>query len=471
MAKKKSKVKPPKDQSAPTLPVTNADGFANALTGMGDRNHDKRLSTVFQAGRRLNDPTLTALYRGNGLSRRIVNLPAVEMTRNWFTINGDEDDRVLQKLETLGAQEVYTDALIWSRLYGGAVILVGLNDGMALWRPVNERRIRDIMFLKVFDRREVEVIHQSIPTDPTDPLFGEPTKYKITPITGGSQFTVHASRLIRFDGAKIPIRELYAHNWWHDSILESVYEQIRQMGAVYDSSEFIVNEFVMTIIKVDGMLDKLMQKGGDALLKMRLEMLDLSKHVKNTVLLDSKEDFAKHSSTVAGLEKLLDSFMMSVSSVTGIPVTLLMGRSPAGQNATGESDIRMWYDSVRSAQRSLLRPRLETLIRYCFAATGGEPEKWSVEFKPLWEMNDKEKADVYKTNSEGDDINIANSSLNPADSAMHRFGGQVYNPNPPTIDPDDLEEQDELAKIAEAERVKMQAQAEAARKEAEAQAE
>ena len=370
MAKKKSKAKgrklpaTTKADTAPTLPVANADGFANALTGMGDRNYDKRLSTVFKPGLRLSDSTLTGLYRGNGLSRRIVNLPAVEMTRNWFTINGDEDDAVLQKLETLGAQEMYTDALVWSRLYGGAVILMGLNDGMALWRPVNEKRIRDIMFLRVFDRREVEVVHQSISTDPTDPLFGEPTKYLITPITGGSQFKVHASRLIRFDGAKIPGRELFAHNWWHDSILESVYEQIRQMGAVYDSSEFIVNEFVMTIIQIDNMLDMNMKDNG-ALLKQRLAMLDLSKHVKNTMLLDTKETFAKHSSTVAGLEKLLDSFMMSVSSVTGIPVTLLMGRSPAGQNATGESDIRMWYDSIRSGQRAGLRPRLEKLIRYC----------------------------------------------------------------------------------------------------------
>lgn len=441
--------------------AAKADGFSNALTGLGDRNHDKRMSTVFRQGRRLGDTTLTGLYRGNGLSRRIVSLPAVEMTRNWFTINGDDEDKVLQKLETLGAQEAYTDALIWSRLYGGALILIGLDDGTELWRPVTPLRIRDIMYLRVFDRREVEIVHQSISTDPTDPLFGEPTKYKITPITGGSQFTVHASRLVRFDGAKIPGRELQAHNWWHDSILESIYEQVRQIGAVFDSAEFIVNEFVMTIIQIDNMLEMNLA-GNDDLLKQRLELLDLSKHVKNTILLDTKESFNKHSSTVTGLDKLLATFMMSVSSVTGIPVTLLMGRSPAGENATGESDIRMWYDSIRSGQRSSLRPRLETLIRYCFTATGGEPETWSVVFNPLWEMTDKEMAEVYELNARGDDLYIANGSVGSAQVASYRFGGQTYNPTPPTIPQDDLDEQETAANMAAEERERMAAEAEAA---------
>ncbi|MDK1020187.1 MAG: DUF1073 domain-containing protein [Candidatus Hydrogenedentes bacterium] len=463
MAKKKArsrKVEAKMDSTAPTLPVVKTDGFANALTGLGDRNHDSRLSTVFRLGRLLTDPRLTALYRGNGLTRRIMNLPAVEMTRNWFTINGDDKDVVLQKLETLGAQEAYTDALTWARLYGGSIILIGLDDGMEIEEPVNTERIRDVMFLHVFDRRDVEIVHESIPKDPTDPLFGKPTQYKITPITGGSQFTAHASRVVRFDGAKIPGRDLQANNWWHDSILEAIYEQVRQIGAVYDSSEFIVNEFIMTIIQIDNMLDTLMA-GNDDLLKKRLEMLDLSKHVKNTILLDTKESFSKHSSTVAGLDKLLDSFMMSVSSVTGIPVTLLMGRSPAGQNATGESDIRMWYDSIRSAQRTNLRPRLEMVIRYCFAAAGDEPETWSIEFNPLWEMNAKEKADIYKINSEGDQINVMNGIFGQEEIGKYRYGGAEYNATPPTLDMEDPD-RDAIKNLSEQETARMQAEAEAA---------
>jgi phage-related protein (TIGR01555 family) len=440
------------------------DGFVNALTGLGDPNFDKRKSTRFKAALRMNDRTLTAMYRSNGLTRRIMNLQPIEMTRNWFKITGDEEDKVLQKLETLGAQEAYTDGMIWARLYGGAVILMGLNDGNRrgqLWRPVREDKIKDVDYLKVFDKTDVEVVEGSVSTDPTDPLFGEPTKYKITPVTGGAAFTVHASRLIRFDGAKVPNRTLWEQDGWHDSVMMAIYEQIRQIGAVFDSSEFIVNEFIMTIVQIDNMLEMIMN-GQDDLLKQRLNMLDLSKHVKNTLLMDAKEGFAKHSSTVTGLDTLLDRFMMLLSSVTGYPVTLLMGRSPAGQNATGESDFRMWYDKVRSGQRTELRPRLEPLIRYIFKSLGGEPETWSVEFNPLWEMTEKEHADVYKTNAEGDNVYVMNGTLGSDQVARYRFGGQQYNAAPPTVEQDDLDDQENAARQAEEERAKMQAEAEAA---------
>ena len=456
-----AKIKTPPD------PVMRADTWINLAMGLGDASTDKRLATRYKASPVIPDATLTNLYRFNGLVRRVINLPATDMTRNWFKVNGDDDDVILQKFETLGAQSAYKDAEIWSALYGGSVILMGINDGRQLWRPVNEERIREVMYLRVFDRTMVQIIQNSISTDPTDPLYGEPTKYLVQPVTGGNPFTVHASRLIRFDGAKLPPSMLYANGGWHDSIIQAIYEQMRQIGGVYDSSEFIVNDFVQTIIKIANLQDMLVP-GNEDVLQARLNALDMTSHVSNTVVLGEGEEFAKHASSVAGLAELLDRFMMAASSVLGMPVTLLFGRSPAGQNATGDADIRFWYDNVGSEQNVELRPRLETLIRYCYKATGSEPETWSVEFNPLWTMTDDEKSKVYKTNTEGDAIAIDTGQVSPADIAKYRFGGATYNATPPTIEQDDLDEQENAANLAEEERAKLQAEALAAAAAAEA---
>ena len=463
MAKKKSRKKAAtKSTDTPAAKRGHSrqrqDGWGNVYTGVGGATTDKRQATRFANTPIISHPMMTGLYRGNGLTRRIISLPPTEMTRNWFTVNGDDEDVALQKLEELGAQEKYKDAMTWGRLYGGAVILMGLSDGSNLWREVNPKRIREVMYLQVFDRTDVEIDHMSVSTDPTDPLFGQPTKYKITPVTGGTPFTVHASRLIRFDGARIPNRSLLTNNGWHDSVMQAIYEQVRQIGGVYDSSEFIVEDFIQTIIKIENLLD-LINAGNDDVVKTRLNLIDLGRHVANTLLLDSNEEYAKHASSVVGLDKLLDRFMMAVSSVTGIPVTLLMGRSPAGQNATGESDIRMWYDSIRSGQRVELRPRLETLIGYIYAAAGKEPEKWSVEFNPLWEMTEKEKADVYKLNGEGDQLYISNGVVSPAQIGKYRFGGATYNATPPTLEQDDLDELENAANLSEEEKARMAAEA------------
>ncbi len=224
-----------------------------------------------------------------------------------------------------------------------------------------------------------------------------------------------------------------------DSVLEACYQHVRQLGAVYDSAEFIVEAFVQTVIKIKNLF-AMIASGNDANLKRRLNWLDMSRHVANTELLDSEEDYAKHSSTVAGLSELIDRFMMAVSAPTGIPVTLLMGRSPAGQNATGEADVKFYYDNIRSSQRNEFAPAIEPLINYIIASAEitSKPDTWSIEFNPLHEMTSTEQATLYKTTAEGDAIYILNQVLDPDVIGRYRFVGDHFNADPPSMDEDEF---------------------------------
>ncbi|MFQ8761936.1 MAG: anti-CBASS protein Acb1 family protein [Intestinimonas sp.] len=53
---------------------------------------------------------------------------------------------------------------------------------------------------------------------------------------------------------------------------------------------------------------------------------------------------------------------LDLSGASRIPVTKLFGRSPAGMNATGESDLRNYYDYVDTLREAKLRPILEKLL-------------------------------------------------------------------------------------------------------------
>jgi phage-related protein (TIGR01555 family) len=412
------------------------DGWTNAVTYLGDKNKDKRRRTSPKQFGRLPFDKLEALYRDHGIARRIIDLPADSMTREWFTLTEDKDDKVMQRLETLGAQDKITEAIKQARLYGGSLVLMGVDDGQFrtddddpdLTLPVKEDSIKSVNFLQVFAGvREVEVLTSSIDKSVTSDTCGEPLLYRINKILGGGSFDVHASRVIRFDGALVPRITKIENAGWHDSVFQAAYTQIRQVGTTYDSAEFIIQDFVTTIVKIQDLLN-LIASGQEDLLKKRINYLDLSRHVANTVLLSSEEEFDRKSSTVAGLGDLLDRFMMALSSVTGIPVTLLMGRSPAGMNATGESDIRLWYDKVRSDQNNMLKPRLEKLIRYLFLEDGGkEPEEWSITFNPLFQLTEKEKSELYKSTAEADAVYINANVLDPVEVAVSRFGGEEFN--------------------------------------------
>ncbi len=412
-----------------------ADNWTNALTGLGKKDRDKRRVTTFKQRGRFDASTLEALYRENGITRRVIDLPANSMTRNWFNISGDEEERVTQRMETLRAQFHVTEAVKWARLYGGSILLMIIDDGQFagdddpdLTKPVNVDNIKAINALVPFAGwREVQVDESSIDKDQSSPTFGQPLLYQVTPVLGGNTFDVHVSRLIRFDGELLPRQTQTENAGWHDSVIQAAYTKIRQVDTVFDNAEIITQDFVQVILKVADLANQI-ASGNDAYVKARLNALDLSRHVLNSLLLDKEEDYSKSSSSVAGLSELLDRFMMALSSVTGIPVTLLMGRSPAGMNATGESDLRFWYDKVQADQNNVLKPRLEKLIRYLFLEDGGkEPEEWSIQFNPLFQMTEKEKQDIYKGTAEADAVYIDRNVLDPSEVAVSRFSGTEFN--------------------------------------------
>jgi phage-related protein (TIGR01555 family) len=338
-----------------------------------------------------------------------------------------------------------------ARLYGGAIVVMGINDGQELDTPVKIAEdgkieaIKSVDWLTVFDRRDITVNSDQIENKIDSGRFGEPKEYTINARFGGEQFKVHASRVIRFDGAELAWTEYEANGFWMDSVLQVAYEHVRQLGAVYDSSEFIVESFVQTVIKIKNLLQMIASKQ-QGLLKQRLNWLDMSRSIANTELLDSEEEYEKHSSTVQGLDALLDRFMMAVSAGTGIPVTLLMGRSPAGQNATGEADVRFYYDTIRSLQRNEFGPAVEPLIEYIFASDDfEEPDTWSLEFNPLHEMTSVEESTLYKTTAEGDALYIQNQVLDPESIGRYRFVGDSFNATPPSMDEEEFlaEEEEE----------------------------
>jgi hypothetical protein len=145
------------------------------------------------------------------------------------------------------------------------------------------------------------------------------------------------------------------------------------------------------------------------------------------------EEFERAGAGVAGLGEVYDRMMMRLSAATGIPVTLLFGRSPAGMNATGESDIRLFYDYISSLQETQTRPRLEYLIELMLNATdgptgGNAPESWNFEFNPLWQESAKERAETRRLISVADTNYVNTGVLTSNEVAESRFGGETYSP-------------------------------------------
>lgn len=407
------------------------DGWGNILTGMGFRSTDKSRSTQFVGGFLFDEVTLSDIYRDEGFGRRIIDLPTDEMTRQWIEIGGDTDGEMLNELKAIDAQAKIRDLVRWSKLFGGAIAVMGLEDGGELDKPLNENSIKFIDFIHVYDRYRLSWTSTDLYTDPTNKKFGEVEFYTVDSLVDGVQFRVHETRVLKMDGKPIPDRAKLENEGWGDSCLQSPYDRLVALGTAYNNIGSIIDDFVQVILTIDGLGTMLSSKDGEQEVIDRLQLMDLTRSTFNTTVLDNEEQYTKHSSTVTGLQDLLDRFVLALSAVTGIPVTLLMGQSPAGLKATGDNDIRNWYDKVKSEQRELLGPVLERLITLIMlskesAFKGKILEDWTLIFNPLWQPSDEEIAKTRKLVAETDNLYLNTGVLDPKEVTDSRFGGDTY---------------------------------------------
>lgn len=404
---------------------SRSDGWANLLSGIGIKGRDKTAHTTYIADARLEYYELTQIYRGDGIARRIIDQPVHDMYREWFTLEGDTDGKIENTLRKLNAKKSLKRAQRFGYLYGGALAILGINDGGKYFDPVNENKIKSVEHIHVFDRWRVTLNTADLYVDPDLDKYGKPEFYNIVPIYG-APFRVHESRVLRFEGLDVSDQMRIQNQGWGDSVIQPLYNRLRGLGESYLSLENILDEFILGILTIDN-LQELIANGKEALIQKRLTQIDLSKHIINSVLVDKDEKYERIHATVAGLGDLMDKLIEAASAVSGIPIPLLMGRSVAGLSDAETGQIRFYYDKIAAQQEEDARPQLEQLIRYINIAEGNPlGEEWKINFKPLWQQTQKDLIATRLIQAQIDKIYSDMVAVYPEELGNSRFGGDQY---------------------------------------------
>jgi uncharacterized protein len=422
--------------------LSRTDGWQNLVTGLGDPQRDKRLSAgIFAA--RPSYGMLAELYRGSSTAARLVDRVADEMTRSWFdVVSGDDEgkdacEEMIQALQDLDTQPAMNWALRLARAFGGSGILIGANDGRKMIEPLDLDRLKSIDWLTVLDA--YELIPETWYVDPANPKYGQPEVYRITPLlAGGPTYhteppkigffaPVHETRVLPFHGVITTRWQARETRGWGDSLLARPFGTIRDFDATWESVASLLQDFSQGVFAMKDLAAAL-ASGKDTVVMTRLRMLDFARSTIRAAVIDAeKESFSRQQTPVAGLADLLRELATKLAADFEMPVTILMGVSPAGLNATGASDIRNWYDRIAAAQTRDLLPRLKRFLTLLWRAkkgpTGGkEPKKWKIVFKPLWQMSESETADLRSKVAATDKIYVDSQVVTPEEIAASRFG-------------------------------------------------
>lgn len=449
-----------REQAAPAAATRHdgeqrrGDGWINALTGIGLSTRDKRLAEgrlKFEVAL-LTQPQAEALWRGDDMGARIVETLPNEMLREGFLVSIQPDpearragetgrtkemeEALMARLEELEVRARLWQALAYERAYGGAGILLGADDGTRdLALPLGES-IRRLTWLNVLGPDELVPVKWY--ANPQAPQYGQPETYRIQPrtlpvsgeVVGDRQVEVHESRLLLFPGIRVSRQQTLENNGWGDSALVRVQQVLADYHQTWAAAAILLQDFSQAVLKIKGLAELIATNQDDVVIK-RAQAVDMSRSTARAVLIDAEEEFERKQTPMAGLPELLDKFANRLAAAADMPVTLLMGQAPAGLNATGESDIRFFYDRVRALQSTKLRPALERLVGMLLRAQDGptrgvEPENWSVVFRPLWQLSEVQHAEIRNKQADTDVKYIDAGVLSPEEVAVSRFGGDTY---------------------------------------------
>lgn len=412
-----------------------SDSWENFWTGFGTAR-DKTTAGTFNPNGRLTDVELTSLYHHDDIAGRVVDIIPREMLRQGFAVTCAADAAAAQtvgvRVKGLDVLKHVKAASTWGRLFGGALILIGADDGQDPRMPLDESRIRSLTFLQVYDRRRAQP--DTWYESGEDPKFGEPKTYRLTNYRTGSVSFVHESRVIRFGGATTGDYERWQNLGWDYSVLQRPYEAIRQFAQIYKAAELLMTDASQGVFKMRGLLS-MIAAGQLKDLQTRAQFLDMSRSLARAIMLDAdgNESFDKIQTSFAGVGEMLDRAANRLSAATEIPVTRLMGQAPAGLAATGAGDTRSWYDTVQADREVDLKPRLVHLVRLIAISERLGDRVFGVVFAPLWQETPKERADRLKVEADTAAVWITNEVLSPEEVAIAQFSGPE--PQPYKIDP------------------------------------
>ena len=428
------------------------DRLMNAVANLGTPR-DKASSSVYVPATMTYQELLNA-YRGAWLPRKIVDIPALDATRKWRNWQGSADEiTALEAEETrLQYREKVRKAKTAARLFGGSALYIGTGDANQSL-PLDLGRIGrgGLRYLTPLAMRHLTA--GEIERDPVAEGFGRPRDYTLT-TSGRETVTIHPSRLALFYGAEIPGDGEWLGEGWGDSSLIAVMDAVRHADSTSANVASLVFEAKIDVISIPGLSEMLSDARGESALATRLTAAASMKGINGTVVIDGEESYEQKSASFGTLPEVMDRFYQAVAGAADIPMTRLFGMSPAGLNATGDGDLKNYYDRIQAMQQLELQPAMATLDEALIrSALGTRPPELHYVWASLWQTSEKERADIGKITAEtvkvlkesglfpgevlskaGSNALIEGGALPGLEAAIEEFGLEV-----PEDDPNDLE--------------------------------
>lgn len=356
-------------------------------------------------------------YRGSWIIGKSIDIPAEDMTRAGIDIVTNKGAEKIQELKVqMSRLKIWYSLcklLKWGKLYGGACGVLQIS-GQDPATPLDLETVGEDSFkgIVVYDRWQLyPVLSEVIDSGPD---MGLPKYYDIVlgmnlndpghdfsgeQKTATGRVRVHHSRCIRAIGHELPFYQAITEMMWGESVVERMWDRLIEYDDLVAATGGLVNRAQLRTVGIDGFREVL-AVGGPAqeALISQFEYMRQFQSNEGITLLDKLDMFASNSYSFGGLSDVWREFKQEMGGGFDIPLVRLFGQTPGGLNATGDSDLRLYYDGINSKQEFDLRNPVEMILKCMWRSMYGKsvPKDLVFTFTPLWQLSAKEKADLAK---------------------------------------------------------------------------
>lgn len=340
---------------------------------------------------------------------------ADEMTRNWIEVKstkeGDPDiDLMEDALQKYDVKRLIHEAVRQDSMFGVAHIYidVGVNqDNAELERPLflDPRKIAKDS-LKGFRVVDPTWIYPAMYNTrwPLDDDFYKPQAWFVM----GQ--TVHESRFIDIISRPVPDILKPSYNFGGLSLTQLMEDYVVDWRDAKKNVIKLLRTLRMRGLRTD--MDARLQEPGQ--FDKRIQMFTKYQDNFGIWAYDTSEELTHQQTSLSELSNLLSNYQDQMCIPARITNLKLLGNAPAGLNASGDSELETWHETISGMQERDIRRALENIFKIIQLSEFGEiKENISFEFKPLDELSEKEKAEIneikVRTVTTASDSQLVNS--------------------------------------------------------------
>ncbi|GBR70982.1 phage portal protein [Gluconobacter kanchanaburiensis] len=358
--------------------------------------------------------------------RKPCEVIAREATREWIEFRSDkqgadvdENDGAAKRIaeiekefERLNVRRVIRTHVLHGLLYGLGHVWIGIKgvplttDGQSVPLVIGDKGMAKGSLERLANIEPIWTTPNSYnANNPLAPDFYRPNNWWVL----GTM--VDSSRLLTT--ILYPVSQILApaFNFGGQSLTQLLRAYVHNYLATRNSTATIVRNFSKLVLKTDmtgniqtdigpGMDAQPMPYGDVDMASVQgraAYMQDVSEGQGTIVVDKEREDASIIATPLSGLDSLQAQAMEAMASIPGIPLVKLFGIQPQGLNASSEGEIRVFYDEVSAFQEAHIRPSLQRIFEAVQIHLWGKIDPdLSFTFVPLWQMDEKELAEIEK---------------------------------------------------------------------------